>query len=57
METIVFIGSNKSGSSQEGIQAAERLGYYTVLLTNRKTFLEKRYTGPRVNPDRRDGLR
>lgn len=42
MKTIVFIGTQKSGSSREAIKAAERLGYYTVLLTDRKTFLEKR---------------
>lgn len=35
MQTIVFIETNKSGSSREAIKAAERLGYFTVVLTNR----------------------
>lgn len=42
MKTIVFIGTQKSGSSREAIKAAEGLGYYTVLFTNRKSFLIKR---------------
>ena len=42
MKTIVFIGTQKSGSSREAIKSAERLGYYTVLFTDRITFLEKR---------------
>lgn len=42
MQTIVFIETNKSGSSREAIKAAERLGYLTVLLTNKKIFLKQR---------------
>ncbi|MGD7008982.1 ATP-grasp domain-containing protein [Metabacillus sp. 84] len=42
METIVFIGTNKSGSSREAIRASERLGFFTVLFTNKKQFLEQR---------------
>jgi biotin carboxylase len=34
LKTIVFIGTNKSGSSREAIKAAEKLGYVTVLFTN-----------------------
>ena len=49
MKTIVFIGSQKSGSSREGIKAAEELGYYTVLFTNRINFLEKREEFPDVH--------
>lgn len=43
MQTIVFIGSNKSGSSHDAITAAENLGFYTVLLTNRRSFFEQRH--------------
>jgi len=35
MKTIVFISTQKSGSSREAIKAARQLGYETVLLTNR----------------------
>lgn len=49
MKTIVFIGSQKSGSSREAIKAAEELGYYTVLFTNRSNFLEKREEFPDVH--------
>jgi len=42
MKTIVFIETNKSGSSREAIKAAERMGYLTVLLTNNNRFLEQR---------------
>lgn len=49
MKTIVFIGTQKSGSSREAIKAGERLGYYTVLLTDRTTFIEKRTEFPDVH--------
>lgn len=49
MNTIVFIGTQKSGSSREAIKAAEKLGYYTVLLTNRTNFLEKHTEFPDVH--------
>ncbi|WP_075619164.1 ATP-grasp domain-containing protein [Paenisporosarcina indica] len=49
MKTIIFIGCNKSGSSREAIKAAENLGFFTVLLTNRKLFIEKRLDFPEVN--------
>jgi len=49
MKTIVFLEAHKSGSSREAIRAAERLGYYTVLLTNRPSFLEKRSEFPDVH--------
>ena len=42
MKTIIFIGTNKSGSSREAIQASERLGYYTVLLTNNEKQMRQR---------------
>jgi len=49
MKTIVFIGANKSGSSYEAIRASEELHYYTVLLTDRKTFFDKRMDFPHVH--------
>ena len=42
MESILFIETTKSGSSREAIKAAIRLGYFTVLLTERKSFLKQR---------------
>lgn len=49
MQTIVFIGTNKSGSSRDAFQIAERLGYLTVLLTNRPKHLEQRTEFPDVH--------
>ena len=49
MKTIVFIGTQKSGSSREAIKVAERLGYFTVLFTNRLNQLEKRKDFPDVH--------
>lgn len=42
MKTIIFIGTNKSGSSREATKAAEKLGYFTVLLTNNERQFEQR---------------
>jgi biotin carboxylase len=42
MRTVIFIDTYKSGSSREAIQAAERLGFYTVLFTNRKKIASQR---------------
>lgn len=41
METILFIETTKSGSSREALRAAARLGYRTVLLTERMSFIEQ----------------
>ncbi|MCQ6282081.1 ATP-grasp domain-containing protein [Bacillus sp. EB600] len=49
MRTIVFIETNKSGSSREAIKAAERLGYFTVLLTKKKNFIHQRTEFPDVH--------
>lgn len=49
MKTIIFIGANKSGSSREAIKAAENLGYFTVLFTDREQFLENRLDFPDVH--------
>ncbi|ALC89727.1 hypothetical protein AM500_08060 [Bacillus sp. FJAT-18017] len=42
MDTVIFIGCNKSGTSREAIKAAERMGFFTVLFTDRKKFIEQR---------------
>lgn len=49
MRTIVFIETNKSGSSREAIKAAERLGYFTVLLTKKQNFIDQRTEFPDVH--------
>ncbi|ALC86794.1 biotin carboxylase [Bacillus sp. FJAT-22090] len=49
MKTIIFVGSNKSGSSREALRAAARLGFFTVLLTDREVFLENRHDFPEVH--------
>lgn len=49
MKTIIFIGTNKSGSSREAIKAAERLGFYTVLLTDKSKLLYQRTEFPDVH--------
>jgi biotin carboxylase len=49
MKTIVFLGSHKSGSSYEAIAAADGMGYYTVLLTDRPPFIEKRIELPHAH--------
>jgi len=49
MKTIVFIGANKSGSSYDAIKASEEMHYYTVLLTDRKSFFDKRMDFPHVH--------
>ncbi|MFJ7727600.1 ATP-grasp domain-containing protein [Neobacillus sp. NPDC097160] len=42
MKTIIFIGTNKSGSSREAIKAAEQLCYFTVVFTNNEKQLQQR---------------
>ncbi|MGP7817103.1 ATP-grasp domain-containing protein [Niallia sp. 01092] len=42
MQTIVFLGSNKSGSSRDAVFSAANLGYFIVLLTDREKFIEQR---------------
>ena len=49
MQTIVFIETNKSGSSREAIKAADRLGYFTVLFTNKQRFIHQRTEFPEVH--------
>ncbi|MCL2002575.1 MAG: ATP-grasp domain-containing protein [Oscillospiraceae bacterium] len=49
MKTIVFLGSHKSGSSYEAIRAADGMGYYTVLLTDRPSYIDKRLEFPHAH--------
>lgn len=42
LKTIIFIGTNKSGSSREAIKAAEQLGYFTVLFTQNENQINQR---------------
>ncbi|MDM5438821.1 ATP-grasp domain-containing protein [Bacillus hominis] len=49
MDTIIFIETNKSGSSREAIKAAEKLNFFTVLLTNKTKFIEERNIFPDVH--------
>ncbi|MDM5333732.1 hypothetical protein QUF56_10885 [Ureibacillus composti] len=49
MRTIIFLHTTKSGSSREAIKAAEKLGYFTVLLTNSKNFIKQRVNFPDVH--------
>ncbi|WP_064092785.1 ATP-grasp domain-containing protein [Rossellomorea aquimaris] len=41
-ECIIFLDSNRSGSSRDGIEAGKKLGYTTILFTNRKKFIRDR---------------
>ncbi|GLC89297.1 ATP-grasp domain-containing protein [Lysinibacillus piscis] len=49
LKTIIFIGTNKSGSSREATKAAEKLGFFTVLFTNNAKQLEQRRTYPDIH--------
>lgn len=42
LDTIVFIGVNKFGSSREAIKIAKEIGYHTVLLTNIQKHMDQR---------------
>ncbi|WP_339250117.1 ATP-grasp domain-containing protein [Sporosarcina sp. FSL W8-0480] len=42
LKTIIFIGTNKSGSSREAIRSAVRLGYFTVLFTSNEKQIQQR---------------
>ncbi|WP_216773271.1 hypothetical protein [Metabacillus halosaccharovorans] len=49
MDTIIFIGCNKSGTSREALEAASEMGYFTVLYTDRLQFLKQREEFPEVH--------
>lgn len=49
MQTIVFLGSNKSGASRDAIFSAAEMEYFTVLLTDRDKWLRQREEFPDVH--------
>lgn len=49
MEAIIFLGSNKSGSSRDAMIAAQDLGFFTILLTDRKKWIKQRTEFPDVH--------
>lgn len=49
MKAILFIGTNKSGSSREAIKVAENLGYFTVLFTSNEKQLQQRKAYPDIH--------
>ncbi|MBM7648231.1 biotin carboxylase [Bacillus ectoiniformans] len=49
MKSIIFLETNKSGSSRDAIRAAESLGYHTILLTTRQKAIEQRSEYPDVH--------
>jgi biotin carboxylase len=62
LKTLIFLGCTKSGSSKDAIEAAKQLGFYNILFTNRRSFLERREAFPHVdkmilvNLDNRDAI-
>lgn len=49
INTIVFLGTQKSGSSRDAIRATNDLGFYTCLLTNNLKILNQRIEFPDVH--------
>lgn len=49
MQTLIIIGLQKSGSSRDAVQAAENLGYYTVVFTDKITHFSQREEFPDVH--------
>jgi biotin carboxylase len=49
LRTVVFIELQKSGSSREAVRAAESLGYFTVVFTEKKRNLLQRNEFPDVH--------
>ncbi|WP_102347305.1 ATP-grasp domain-containing protein [Bacillus sp. Marseille-P3661] len=49
MDTIIIIETTKSGSSRDAIKAINRMGYFTVLITERKQFISQRKEFPEVH--------
>jgi len=49
MKTIIFVGTQKSGSSREAIRAAENMGFYTVVFADQPRQKEQRTEYPDVH--------
>ncbi|AMX00137.1 biotin carboxylase [Rummeliibacillus stabekisii] len=48
METMIFIETTKNGSSREAVKTAARLGFYTVLFTEKEKLLQQRKEFPDI---------
>ncbi|MGR3765506.1 ATP-grasp domain-containing protein [Rossellomorea sp. NS-SX7] len=48
-EYIIFIGTHRSGSSRDGIEAGKELGYSTILFTNNRRIIRERESFPEVD--------
>ncbi|MGI6768707.1 MAG: ATP-grasp domain-containing protein [Bacilli bacterium] len=49
IDIIIFLGTQKSGSSREALQAAENLGYFTCLFTKNYKQISDRHSYPEVH--------
>lgn len=49
MQAIIFLGTLKSGSSRDALRAARKMGFYTILLTDRKSHFDQRSEFSEVN--------
>ncbi len=49
MPAIIFLGTLKSGSSRDALRAAKKMGFYTILLTDRKSHLDQCDEFPEVH--------
>lgn len=49
MKTIIFLAVHESGSSREAVRAAERLGFYIVVLTDQPWQRERRNEYPDIH--------
>ncbi|MFC0523295.1 ATP-grasp domain-containing protein [Pontibacillus salicampi] len=49
MNTIIFIGLNKSGSSRDAVRAAYDLGYHTIVFTRNERKIKQREQYPDVH--------
>ncbi|MGM0750713.1 MAG: ATP-grasp domain-containing protein [Bacillota bacterium] len=49
MNTIVFIGSHKSGTSREALKVSKEMGYVTVLITDRSNLISQKDEFPEVD--------
>ncbi|WP_175990562.1 ATP-grasp domain-containing protein [Bacillus sp. Marseille-Q1617] len=48
-EYIIFIGTHRSGSSRDGIEAGKKLGYSTILFTNNRRIIREKDLFPEVD--------
>lgn len=48
MKAIIFINTQAAGSSRDALKIAEKLGYYTILFTDRQRFIKNKKNFPDV---------